>query len=160
MALLAYDDGDADVRGVDLYVTTCRLLKDPDAAGLAVAPADGAVHKSGWKVVCYGLVDLLVCAFLVWFEDYCDLKRSTESTVNLQDSINSEVEIKWIFTISILSFFNQIVTAGSSAETKDGWTSPSCSLLELLLLFDILLHSNIYHSSEEKIWCYFNLLQL
>uniref|UniRef100_A0A672M391 Uncharacterized protein n=1 Tax=Sinocyclocheilus grahami TaxID=75366 RepID=A0A672M391_SINGR len=78
-ALLAYDDGDTNVRGVDLYVPTWRLLQDPDAAGLAITPADGAVHKSGWKVVCYGLVDLLVRAFLVWFEDYCDLKRSTES---------------------------------------------------------------------------------
>uniref|UniRef100_A0A8C1WGS1 Uncharacterized protein n=1 Tax=Cyprinus carpio TaxID=7962 RepID=A0A8C1WGS1_CYPCA len=75
MALLAYDDGDTDVRGVDLYVPTRRLLQDPDAAGLAITPADGAVHKSGWKVVCYGLVDLLVRAFLVWFEDYCNLKR-------------------------------------------------------------------------------------
>uniref|UniRef100_A0A8C1V5E5 Uncharacterized protein n=1 Tax=Cyprinus carpio TaxID=7962 RepID=A0A8C1V5E5_CYPCA len=69
-ALLAYDYGDTDVCGVDLDVPTRRLLQDPDAAGLAIAPAYGAVHKSGWKVICYGLVDLLVCAFLVWFEDY------------------------------------------------------------------------------------------
>lgn len=57
---------------------TGRLLQDPDAAGFAIASADGAVHKGGWKVVCYGLVDLLVRAFLVWFEDYRNLKRRTE----------------------------------------------------------------------------------